>query len=154
MVYAEISAVAAGLEKMYGPRGGRGVALRAGRAGFKYILRQHGAGLGITDLQFRLLPVPVRVKTGLDAIGRLMARLGDEQVCVTEDEHSWFWRSHNCPYCWQRALHEPACHFTAGLLQEFFAWVSSGRVYSVSELECRAAGAAACFFQISKKALD
>ena len=61
MDYTEITALAVGLEKMYGPRGGRGVALRAGRAGFKYFLRQNGVAMGITDLQFRLLPVPVRV---------------------------------------------------------------------------------------------
>jgi len=154
MDYTEITALAVGLEKMYGPRGGRGVALRAGRAGFKYILRQSGVAMGITDLQFRLLPVPVRVKTGLNAMAVLMAQQGDEQVSVTENERCWYWRSQHCPYCWQRALNEPACYFTVGLLQEYFSWASSGREYSVSELECQAAGAAACLFQIDKKAID
>ena len=154
MEYSEIVAIGVGLEQMYGPRGGHGVALRAGRAGFKYILRQYGPAMGITDLQFRLLPVPVRVKTGLDALAALMARLGHEQVSVSETERSWLWRSQNCPYCWQRSLPEPGCHFTAGLLQEFFAWVSSGRVYAVSEVECQGCGAQACLFQIDKKPLD
>ncbi len=154
MDYAEIAAIGSGLEQMYGPRGGHGVALRAGRAGFKYILRQNGLAMGITDLQFRLLPVPARVKTGLEAMAGLMARLGDEEVTISENEFSWFWSSRHCPYCWQRSNQQPVCHFTVGILQEFFSWVSSGRVYAVSELQCQACGAAACLFQIDKKAID
>jgi predicted hydrocarbon binding protein len=94
------------------------------------------------------------VKTGLEAMAALMARLGDERVTISENERFWYWRSEHCPYCWQRTLREPVCYFTTGMLQEFFTWASSGRVYTVVELECRAAGAAACLFQIDKKALD
>ncbi len=68
---------------MYGPRGGRGIAQRAGRAGFKYLLRQNGTSMGITDLNFRLLPVPARLKAGLEALGALMARLATSRCSVT-----------------------------------------------------------------------
>jgi predicted hydrocarbon binding protein len=154
MEYADIAAVTQALEKMYGPRGGRGIALRSGRAGFKYVLRQNGVGIGITDLNFRLLPVPARLKTGLDALAGLMSKIGDEQVQVVENDQNWTWRSQHCPLCWQRSSNEPVCHFTVGLLQEFLAWASSGRVFSVNEIECQATGAEACLFQIDKKALD
>jgi predicted hydrocarbon binding protein len=154
MEYTDIAAVTLALEKMYGPRGGRGIALRSGRASFKYILRQNGVAIGITDLNFRLLPVPARLKTGLDALAGLMARIGDEQVEVLESEQNWTWRSTHCPLCWQRSSKEPVCHFTVGILQEFLAWASSGRVFSVNEIECQAAGAEACLFHIVKKALD
>jgi predicted hydrocarbon binding protein len=154
MEYKDIAAVTQALESMYGPRGGRGIALRAGRASYKYILRQNGTVMGITDLNFRLLPVPARLKTGLDALALLMSKIGDEQVSVVETDQAWIWRSQRCPLCWQRSSKEAVCHFTVGLLQEFFAWASSGRVYSVTETECQAAGADACLFQIDKKALD
>ena len=83
-----------------------------------------------------------------------MGKIGDEQVSVVENDQNWTWRSQHCPLCWQRTSTEPVCHFTVGMLQEFLAWASSGRVYSVNEIECQAAGADACLFQIDKKALD
>jgi predicted hydrocarbon binding protein len=154
MDYADVAAMSIGLEKMYGPRGGHGIAQRAGRAGFKYLLRQNGTNMGITDLNFRLLPVPVRLKSGMEALGALMAKIGDEQVTVTEDDLNWTWSAQACPLCWGRTAHEPVCHFTVGLLQEYFAWASGGRVYSIHEVSCLASGGAACLIQIEKKALD
>jgi len=152
--YTNVAAIVEGLEKMYGPRGGRGVALRAGRAGFKYLLRQFGTTLGIIDLNYRMMPVPVRISSGLQSLADLMGRLGDEQVTIGELEHAWTWTAERCPHCWQRTATEPACQFPVGMLQEFFAWASSGRVYAIREVECIAAGGAACMIQINKKALD
>src|SRR5512135_1557085 len=41
--FADLSAICQALEEMYGPRGGRGLALRAGRAMFSDALRNFGA---------------------------------------------------------------------------------------------------------------
>src|SRR3989304_9579089 len=41
--FTELSAIGTALEEMYGPRGGRGLALRAGRATFSDGLRDFGA---------------------------------------------------------------------------------------------------------------
>ncbi len=149
-----MAAITEGLEKMYGPRGGRGVALRAGRAGFKYLLRQFGTTLGIIDLNYRMMPVPLRIKSGLQSLADLMGKLGDEQVTIGELEHAWTWTAERCPHCWQRSVAEPACQFPVGMLQEFFAWASSGRVYAIREVECLAAGGTVCMIQINKMALD
>ncbi len=151
---SNVAVIAEGLEKMYGPRGGRGVALRAGRAGFKYLLRQFGSTMGIIDLNYRMLPVPVRLKTGLEALAELMAKIGDERVKIDEFDSFWTWTAERCPYCWRRKVGEPACHFPVGMLQEFFSWASSGRVYKIHEVECMAAGGSVCSIQINKKALD
>jgi len=40
--FAELSAIGSALEEMYGPRGGRGLALRAGRATFSDALSRFG----------------------------------------------------------------------------------------------------------------
>ena len=42
-----------------GPRGGRGLALRAGRATFADALRGFGALAGVGDLAFKVLPLAV-----------------------------------------------------------------------------------------------
>ena len=152
--YTSVAAIAIGLEMMYGPRGGRGVALRGGRAGVKYLLRQFGTTMGIADLNFRMLPVPVRLKTGLENMAGLVAKIGDEHGTIEEFESHWTWRVDRCPHCWQRKVEEPACQFPVGLLQEFFAWASSGRIYGIREIECSAAGGSACLIEINKKALD
>ena len=48
--FAELSAIGVALEEMYGPRGGRGLALRAGRATFSDALKNFGALAGAADL--------------------------------------------------------------------------------------------------------
>ena len=40
--------------------------------------------MGIIDLNYRMLPVPVRLKTGLEALAELMAKIGDERVKIDE----------------------------------------------------------------------
>jgi hypothetical protein len=50
--FAELSAIGLALEEMYGPRGGRGLALRAGRATFSDALKNFGALAGAADLAF------------------------------------------------------------------------------------------------------
>ena len=110
--------------------------------------------MGIIDLNFRMLPVPVRLKTGLEALAELMGNIGDESVKIGELKSSWTWSAERCPHCWRRQVDEPACQFPVGLLQEFFSWASSGRAYKIREIECKAAGGAVCLIHIDKKALD
>ena len=54
--FADFSAINLALEEMYGPRGGRGLALRAGRAAFADSLRNFGALAGAGDLAFKVCP--------------------------------------------------------------------------------------------------
>ncbi len=151
---SEVSAIQSALEETYGQRGGRGIALRAGRASFKYILRQYGASLGLTGLDYRLQPAPARLKTGLETLVRLFSDLERGPVEIEQVEAAWIWRSAACPYCWQRKTSEPACTFAVGLLQEFLAWNSGGKVFNVEETECRAEGKAACAFRIDIQPLE
>ena len=50
--FDEFGAITQALDDMYGPRGGRGLGVRSGRAAFKYALKEFGAVLGIADLAF------------------------------------------------------------------------------------------------------
>ena len=153
-VNIDIAAVQQAFETFYGPRGGQGIAMRAGRASFKYLLRQYGVQLGMVGLNFRMLPVPTRLKTGLETLAALMGQIGDDQVRVEDHEKGWMWKSQSCPICWERVSREQACHFTAGLLQEFSSWASGGQFFGVTETMCRAKGDPVCLIQIEKKPLD
>ena len=52
------------VETSFGARGGRGVLCRSGRAAFKRFLPGFWRHLGLTNLQYRLMPTPARVKLG------------------------------------------------------------------------------------------
>ena len=58
--FADVTAINMALEEMYGPRGGRGLAMRAGRAAFADSLRNFGALAGAGDLAFRVLPLQIK----------------------------------------------------------------------------------------------
>src|SRR5260221_14022608 len=54
--FAHIAALSLALEDMFGPRGGRGLAQRAGRAASAHGLKNFGAPAGAADLAFKLPP--------------------------------------------------------------------------------------------------
>lgn len=143
------------MEQLYGIRGGHGVVLRSGKAAFKYLLRRFGVQMRLSELEYRLLPAPQRLKAGLVALGEILSFHCNTPVQVAENESAWIWRMDQCPWCLGRQSEESGvCYFITGLLQEYFSWVSGGRYYEVREAECQAASGLACVFQISKQPLD
>ena len=142
------------LENIYGQRGGCGVALRAGRASYKYLLRQFGGPLGLTSLDYRLQPAPQRLRNGLMLLAGLVGQAGNQKVNLEEADGAWFWRVEHCELCGHRTASEVVCTFFTGLLQEFLSWASGGKFYAVHEIECYACGAKGCVFRIDQKPLD
>ncbi len=67
--FERIGALNAALDEMYGARGGRGMALRAGRAWFAQGMKSFGALTGIADPAFRRLPLEDRVESGAARAG-------------------------------------------------------------------------------------
>lgn len=141
------------LEQAYGPRGGRGVALRTGRACFKYGLKEYGSMLGLTEMAFRLLPLSTKLHTGARSFADLFNKHTDQKVRVEETEKYIFWHIERCPLCWERTEEEPICHLAVGLLQEALYWLSGGKVFSVEETACHARGDSHCTITILKTPL-
>lgn len=154
LTFAELSAIQQALEELYGPRGGRGIALRSGRVFFKYFLRSFGDQMAMTSLDYRMLPTPHRVKTGLHSMADTLSGLCSQHILVWEDPQAWFWQSDHCPWCWQRQMEAYMCHFNVGMLQEYVTWAGGGKVYHVIETECIAKGASACTIRIDKISID
>ena len=154
MSFSDVSALMGALDEMYGPRGGRGLALRAGRAGFKYGLKEFGPVLGIADLAFRLLPLHMKLKVGADVFAETFNKFSDQVVRLGEQEDRFTWDIVRCPVCWGRQSETPCCFLAVGILQEALYWVSGGKNFEVYETACVAAGADACMIVIEKKPLD
>ena len=86
--FADFSAIQGALEEMYGPRGGRGLALRAGRATFKDALRNFGLMAGVGDLAFKVLPLHAKIRLGLPAMAKIFTTTSDQLSTVEEkDDH-------------------------------------------------------------------
>jgi predicted hydrocarbon binding protein len=138
------------LEQAYGPHGGRGLALRIGRASFNYGVRQYGTQMGLTEMAFRLLPLPAKLHAGAKAFAELFNKFTDQQVRVEIEDGKILWHIDRCPLCWERKTHEAVCHLAVGLLQEALYWVSGGKVFNVEEQTCIAAGDPACTIVIDQ----
>jgi len=149
--FSYFSAIWGALEEMYGPRGGRGLALRAGRATFAEGLRNFGALAGAGDLAFKVLPLQIKLKIGLPAMARIFTQTSDQHSTVEEKEDHFIYTIHKCPVCYGRHIDKPGCHIATGLLQEGLKWVSGGYDFRVVETKCIAVNDDVCEFEIMKE---
>lgn len=149
--FADFSAFNLALEEMYGPRGGRGLAFRAGRAAFADSLRNFGALAGAGDLAFKVLPLRAKMRIGIPAMAKIFSQISDQPSTVEERESVFIYTIHRCPVCWGRHDEEkPVCFVAAGLLQEGLKWLSGGNEFRVNESKCIAMNDDVCEFVIQK----
>lgn len=148
--FSTLSALTDTLERVYGPHGGRGIALRVGRACFNNGVRQFGVQMGITEKAFRLLPLQGKVSAGAKSLAELFNTFTDQKVRVEEENGKLFWHIERCPLCWERHSQDPLCHLAVGLLQEALYWLSGGKVFNVEEVTCIATGDDACTIVIDQ----
>ena len=150
--FSELSAIGTALEDMYGPRGGRGLALRAGRATFSEALKNFGAFAGVADLAFVVLPLHAKLRIGVPAMAKIFSQLSDQLSTVEEKDNEYLYTIHKCPCCWGRHnADKPVCFIATGLLQEGLKWVSGGSEFRVNESKCIAVGDDVCEFVIQKE---
>ena len=150
--FADYTAIHIGLEEMVGPLGGRGLALRAGRATFNDVLKDYGALAGVGDPAFKVLPLQTKIRIGLPAAARIFSQVSDQLTTVVENEDAYIWTIHRCPVCWSRkGAEKPLCYISTGLLQAMLNWVSGGLDFRVNESKCCAVGDTVCEFVIQKK---
>lgn len=148
--FEEVSAVQQVLDDMFGTRGGRALALRAGRETWKYALKEFVPVLGIADLASRILPLGMKIKIGLEIFAETFNKFTDQKVRLGEDSRGYLWIIETCPMCWQRTSNTPCCHLAVGLLEQSLDWVSRGKRFHVEEVSCVACGDDSCTIVISK----
>ena len=152
--FADYSAINGSLEEMYGPRGARGLAMRAGRATFDQVLRGFSALATMGDLTFRILSPNARLKFGLGAIARFLSQTSDQHITVTEHPDHFLYTVEYCSICWGRKTQMPTCNLAVGMLQASLKWISGGKEFSVVETQCCALGDEVCAFTIQKQPLE
>lgn len=138
--FVDIAALLGALEEMYGPRGGRGLAQRAGRALFANGLKSFGAFAGAGDLAFKVLPLGTKVKIAVPAIAKVFNGVTDQVSNTQEFDDHFIYTLERCSMCWNRTTDKPTCHVAVGIIQETLKWMSGGREFKVEMHNCKACG--------------
>jgi predicted hydrocarbon binding protein len=152
--FADFTALSQGIIEMYGPRGGRGLALRAGRAAFAEGLSKFGATAGAADLAFKVLPMNTKVKVGLKAMADSFNKFSDQRSEVKDEGDHFDYFIRVCPMCWHHKSDRSVCYGAVGILQEGLRWVSGGKDFKVEAVQCLAKGDEIGLLRIDKEPLD
>ena len=150
--FSNYAAINNAIRDIYGGRGVRVLAVRAGRATFDELLKSYGAMVGMTDLAMRLVPLKAKMGLGLNAMAKVFNSVSDQQTSVEEKGDHFIYRIHNCPSCWGvSGMDSPICFMQVGLLKEGLRWLSNGKEFYVHEETCQAMGDKDCTFIVQKE---
>lgn len=146
------AATSLALHTMYGPRGARGLEMRAGRVAFNLGLREFGPLLSVSDLAMKLMPPAMKLKIILNAVTQVFDRFTDLKPHIREEKTQFVYHITQCSNCIGRAP-TPSFNLARGILEESTAWASGGKRFSVEQCSCIGLGADTCAFNIGKEPL-
>lgn len=154
LTFAEVGRLFEAIEGIYGVRGGQRLSRQAGRESFKYWVEGLGGVMGFADVAFRILPLSIRARIGIEVLAEIFNRYSGQRVTLGQGSDSYFFVLERCGFCYGRRADEPSCAFPAGVLEETLFWVSLGRHFTVEETTCIATGDPVCTFYIDKRPSD
>lgn len=125
----------------------RGLYVRAGRAAFYYWMREYAESLGWRDVEFKLLPAPLRIKRTLTDLLKWFEDKKFLKGILTSTDKAWVISVTGLTG--EDARLE--CNTFIGMLQEMVSWAGAGKFYGAREIECQASGIERCIFEISKQ---
>lgn len=149
--FSALVQLTAALDEIYGPRSGQHYALLAGRAVFRYGIKDFGGLLSVADVAFRVLPLTFRVRLGMEVLAEILNRHANQQVRLAENTTAYLWIMERCGICWGWHTTYPCCSLAVGVLQEALYWVSRGRHFEVEEVTCAALGDPACMLRVGRR---
>lgn len=149
--FSDFSMIFDTLQTIFGERGARTLAIRAGRLtfrdGMKFFgkIAEPGSEPGTGPLGAH------SVYIHLNRLSNFFNGISDQRSSVesTESINSHFFKIEICPMCIDRSDPDPVCAFFEGLLSESAKTFSGGLEYTTREIECMASGAEACKFEIT-----
>lgn len=133
--------------------------IRIGRLSSKYAIEKQGAVFNIAArTAIKLMPLSSQIKAGLenlqDGYRKIYKEGGSEIHLRIEDRgDKWAYIAESCPLCAGKESDSHICWSFIGVLKEVTQWLT-GKELEIEEVECRAAGAPACVWEISKAAKE
>ncbi len=137
-------------------RAGKSMVLRIGRTSVRFGIQKQGALFNVAAiLAAKVLPYPTQVKMVMENIhngfNKLAQSIGEDHLSRVEDGgDKWLFISDDCAICSGQESDACMCWMWVGTLQESIHWFT-GKEADVVEVACRAMGAPACVWEVSKK---
>jgi len=144
------SAIFGAMDELYGPKGGRILAMRAGGATFKQMIVDIGDAVDVNDEDFQTLPLTDKIQAGLSLVKITFSQSTIIVPSSPGDDEHFQYSLQYCPVCWGRTTDTPACFLIAGLLRASLRWVTSGQEFNVTQNAAKSCGAPTCDFIIPK----
>ncbi len=152
--FVDMTAISKATETMYGPRGARGMELRAGRYAFNLGLKEFGPLLGMADLALKLMPMTMKMKIVLNATAQTFDRFSDQPSHVEEKKGHFLYVIDKCPICYGRTTDRPVGALAQGIIEEALTWVTGGHSFHLDQTDCQGQGCEKCIFNINKDPVD
>lgn len=153
--FGDYASLSAALLNFFG-RAGKSMALRIGRLSAQHAVEQQSATFGLNTLvkASRLLPFAAQQKAGLmvmqNGLRKLSEAVGQASLLRIEDRGDRLaYVDETCAYCAGKEADMPICWAHNGVLTQSTLWLT-GKEVEVVEVSCRAMGAPACVWEVSK----
>jgi predicted hydrocarbon binding protein len=154
LTFGDYANLSVGLLNFFG-RAGKGMLRRIGRLSADHGVKRQSAVFGLaTALSAKLLPLPFQLKVGLtnmqNGFRKLSQSVGQEvRLSLQDRDDKFLYVDEDCSHCAGTLADEPICFIRTGTLQEALHWLTA-KQFQIYEVECRAMGAPACVWEISK----
>jgi predicted hydrocarbon binding protein len=129
--------------------------VRIGRVSARQAIEKQAELFNVVALMaLKVMPLGVQVKLGGSQIHdgfRKMYEIHGQQYVgrFEEADDAWVHEVETCNMCAGKVAEEPMCWLFTGTLHEGLQWLT-GKEFEIVETECRAMGAPACVWHISK----
>ena len=150
--YQDYAALGRALESLYGLRGGRGIAQRAGRAAFNRTIESQPEFAVFGTVPFRTLRPDEKMIQGLQVLADALNNMSHQQAAVSDQPDHIIFQVAHCAACsgGQITANQPLGHFLLGMLREGVYWLSGGHEHAIQEEACQATGAPFGRYRINK----
>ncbi len=149
--FTEVGRLQQAFWDMYGPRGARVFAIRAGRQSFRDGLTSFGSVARAAQVAMKIGSLETRIKAGLHFFARFFNTVSDQVVRVEEDPDHWYWIIERDPLSCGRVSDRPVGHLAIGVLQGALNWASDGLEYRITQTKCISMGDPESIFAIEKQ---
>jgi predicted hydrocarbon binding protein len=136
-------------------RAARSMTMRVGRVSARRAIDKQAKIFNIAAmLTLKVMPLNMQLKLGgsqmQEGFRKMWAAHGQQFLTRMEEaQDAWLYSQETCPQCAGKQATEPMCWLFNGTLHESLKWLT-GREFEIVETECRAMGAPACVWRISK----
>ncbi len=138
--FEDVSAIQDAIWEMYGKRGARVFAVRAGEATFKSGLTQFKSVATAAQVAMKVGNLQAKINIGLEFFSKFFNSVSDQKVVVKQDDDHWYWIITRNPLAWGRTSDSPVSYLAVGVLQGALGWVSEGKKWRIQQTMCTATG--------------